>query len=418
MRKILWGLLLLIATLAAGVAAAVTLALDDVPLVSNSATFTPESIERAKRILDRNDPRHLRTGDVRTLSVSAQDADLALNQLLQRYAHGTGRLVVQQGAAHLAITVAMPHSPVGKFLNIDATLEETGKLPTVGYLRIGRLPVPDAVANRLISAAVSMSAPDSEARLVADMVQQVRFGKGRVNIVYRWQEQAPARLTAVAVPPEDQVRLLAYRTRLADWSRRVPGESVPMTALLGDLFGFALERSAGNDPVEENRAAILTAALYVVQQDIAAMVPEAKSWPQPAPRRIVLSGRDDFPKHFLVSAALAANAGKSLADAIGLYKEIQDSRGGSGFSFNDIAADGAGTRFGELATARAEGARRLQQRVVRGIDEPDVMPPSADLPEFMPEAEFVKRFGGVGGPEYDRMMTEIEARIDALPINR
>lgn len=418
MRKVFWVLAILIVTLLAAAGVAATLALDDVPLVNNSATVTPASIERAKRILDRNDPRRLRTGDVRTLSLSAQDADLALNQLLQRFVHGTGRLVVQQGAAHLAVSVTLPRSPLGKFLNIDATLEETAKLPTVGYLRIGRLPVPDALANRLIAATLSMAAPDSEVRLIADMVQQVRFGKGRVSVVYRWQEQAPVRLTAVAVPPEDQARLLAFRTRLADWSRRVPGESVPMTALLGDLFGFALERSPGNDPVEENRAAILTAALYVVQQDISAVVTEARSWPQPAPRRIVLSGRDDFPKHFLVSAALAANAGKSLADAVGLYKEIQDSRGGSGFSFNDIAADGAGTRFGELATASADGARKLQHRVVQGIQEPDVMPPSADLPEFMPEAEFVKRYGGVGEPEYDRMMTEIDSRIDALPINR
>lgn len=418
MRKVFWVLVLLIATLLVATGVAAMLALDDVPLVNNSATFTPESIERAKRILERNDPRRLRTGDVRTLSLSAQDADLAVNQLLQRFVHGTGRLVVQPGAAHFAVSVALPRSPVGKFLNIDATLEETAKLPTLGYLRIGRLPIPDALANRMIAAALSMTARDSEVRLIADMVQQVRFGRSRVSIVYRWQEHAPARLTAVAVPPEDQARLLAYRTRLADWSRRAPGESVSMTALLGDLFGFALERSAGNDPVEENRAAILTAALYAVQQDISAVVPEAKTWPQPAPRRIVLSGRDDFPKHFLVSAVLAANAGKSLADAVGLYKEIQDSRGGSGFSFNDIAADGAGTRFGELATAGANEARKLQQRVVQGIQESDVIPPSADLPEFMPQAEFVQRFGGVGEPEYDRMMTEIEARIDALPINR
>lgn len=418
MRKVLWILLVLLAALLLAAGAAGTLALDDLPLVNNSATITPEAIERAKRILDRNDPRRLRAGEVRTVSLSAQDADLAVNQLLQRFAQGTGRLVVQPGAAHLAISVPIPRSPVGKFLNIDATLEETGRLPQVGYLRVGRLPVPDALANRLIAAAMSMTAPDGDMRLILDMLEQVHFGKGRVSVVYRWQERAATRLAAAAVAPEDQARLRAYRTRLAEWSRRAPGESVSMTALLGDLFALAAERSAGSDPVEENRAAILTAALYAVQQDIATLVPEAKSWPQPAPRRITLSGRDDFAKHFLVSAALAANAGKALADAIGLHKEIEDARGGSGFSFNDIAADGAGTRFGELASAGAEGARQLQQRVARGVAEADVMPVSADLPEFMPEAEFVKRFGGVGGPGYDSMMNEIETRIDALPINR
>ena len=36
----------------------------------------------------------------------------------------------------------------------------------------------------------------------------------------------------------------------------------------------------------------------------------------------------------------------SYDDAIGVYKEVRDSRGGSGFSFNDMAANRAGTRFG------------------------------------------------------------------------
>lgn len=418
MRKVLWILLILIAGVVLAAGAAVLLAFDDAPLVRNEATFTPASIERAKRIFDHNDPRRLRVGDVRTVSVSAQDADLALNQWLQRFARGSGRLVLQQGIAHVALSIEVPHSPVGRFLNVDATLDETSSLPHVSYLRIGAVPVPAALANRLMTAGLSMAEPDGDLRLVLDMIQQVRFGNGRLTVVYRWQDRAPERLKVATVSPEDQARLLAYRTRLADWSRRVPGASVPMVALLDELFRFALERSASGDPVEENRAAILTAALYVVQQDIAQLIPEAKSWPQPAPRPIVLSGRDDFPKHFLVSAALAANAGRAMADAVGVYKEVQDARSGSGFSFNDIAADGAGTRFGELATGSADAARRLQQRIAAGIAEADVMPASADLPEFLPEAEFVRRFGGVGGPEYDRMMTEIDARIEALPINR
>jgi hypothetical protein len=45
-----------------------------------------------------------------------------------------------------------------------------------------------------------------------------------------------------------------------------------------------------------------------------------------------------------------------------------------------------------------------------------LMPETGDLPEFMPEPEFKRRFGGVGAPEYARMMAEIEARIAALPL--
>ena len=132
-------------------------------------------------------------------------------------------------------------------------------------------------------------------------------------------------------------------------------------------------------------------------------------------RTVTLDGRDDFPKHFLISAAIAAEAGSPLADAIGLYKEVEDSRGGSGFSFNDIAADRAGTRFGELAV---KAPRKLQAALAAGVRERDFMPNVSDLPEFMPEAEFKTRYGGIGAPAYQKMMADIEARIDATSLFR
>jgi len=99
---------------------------------------------------------------------------------------------------------------------------------------------------------------------------------------------------------------------------------------------------------------------------------------------------------------------------VGLWKELADARrGGSGFSFNDLAADRAGTRFGELAVA---DAKRLQQRVAAGMSDADLLPPVSDLPEHLPEAEFVARYGGVGGSGYQRMLATIESRLDAMPM--
>jgi uncharacterized protein YlaN (UPF0358 family) len=46
------------------------------------------------------------------------------------------------------------------------------------------------------------------------------------------------------------------------------------------------------------------------------------------------------------------------------------------------------------------------------------MPATADLPEFMQEADFKRRFGGIDAPEYKKMMAEIERRIAALPLYR
>ena len=151
---------------------------------------------------------------------------------------------------------------------------------------------------------------------------------------------------------------------------------------------------------------------------VAALVPSDRGWPLAERRVVTLSGRTDFPRHFMISAALAATAGSPLADAVGLYKEVDDSRQGSGFSFNDIAADRAGTRFGALAVSGGAGLARLQPLVARGPREADLIPDVRDLPEFMAEPEFIRRFGGVGAPPYRRMMADIEQRIAALPLYR
>jgi hypothetical protein len=118
--------------------------------------------------------------------------------------------------------------------------------------------------------------------------------------------------------------------------------------------------------------------------------------------------------HVLVSAALAVTGGGPLADAIGLYKEVADSKGGSGFSFNDLAADRAGTRFGQQALRDPQGfqARLAAMR----LDESDLLPAIADLPESMSAEEFARRFGGVGAPPYQRMLADIESRLDKLTL--
>jgi uncharacterized protein YfiM (DUF2279 family) len=179
-----------------------------------------------------------------------------------------------------------------------------------------------------------------------------------------------------------------------------------------------LEAAQDEDPVGGNRAAILVLAFLALDKSVESVIPDAAAWKRLQRRTVNLDGREDFAKHFLVSAMLAAYADTVLSDAIGLYKEIEDSRGGSGFSFNDIAADRAGTRFGDKATRSRESARGLQDQFSGALTDRDLMPEWVDLPEFLPEEEFRKRFGGVGAPAYRAMMEEIERRVEALPLLR
>jgi hypothetical protein len=280
-------------------------------------------------------------------------------------------------------------------VNANAVLVPTAGLPRFAALQIGRLPIPAWLANWLLGRGVTKLREREDYRLAMDCIRKLSVAAGGLSVTFQWHPGLPVQMQAAAVPPEEQERLHAYQERLAKTSRGAAGNgAVSLARLLQPLFLLAEQRATEGDAVAENRAVILVLTFYVNGTGLEVLVPQAQAWPRPIQYTVKLSGRDDFPKHFMTSAALAAYAGEPLSDAIGVYKEVADARGGSGFSFNDIAADRAGSRFGELAVASSASARELQQHMGTQVRESDIMPATDDLPEFMPEAEFVHRFGG------------------------
>ncbi|OYW32325.1 MAG: hypothetical protein B7Z51_03490, partial [Methyloversatilis sp. 12-65-5] len=73
----------------------------------------------------------------------------------------------------------------------------------------------------------------------------------------------------------------------------------------------------------------------------------------------------------------------------------------------------AGTRLGEQIAA---GRGHIAQRFAAGLAVDAVLPPIDGLPEFMPEDEFLRRFGGVDAPAYQAVIEDIEARLAKLAL--
>lgn len=398
---------------------ALALAVQGAPRWPGAAQVSAADVARARDFLRRNDPRRPTPGPLRTLVASEREANLMLDQLIRRVAPGaSARLMLDGGSAKLQASVPVPHSPVTAWLNIDATLHETVGLPTIDKLRVGRLPVPAWVAARLLPRLAERLNASPEGALALDMVRQVRLVPTRVEVVYEWGDDGLQRLLGTLLPPAEQARLTAYAQALAGAMQAHAaaggGAALPLERLLPPLFTLASQRSAGGgDALTENRAALLTLALQATGRRMSDLVPAIQAAPHPQPVAVTLAGRDDFAQHFLISAVVALEGGGPLADAIGVYKEVADLRDGSGFSFNDIAADRAGTRLGVLAR---RDPRALQDRLARGAPESDFMPDVADLPEFLGRRDFLATYGGVDAPAYRRMLADIERRLDALPL--
>jgi len=408
------AVLLLAAAAAAG---ALLAALQHEPAVAVRAEIGPLDAARVAALLRAHDPRRAVTGRVSAVTLQERELEVLLDHGARRWLGTISRVSLERNVATVMMSARVPPNPFGRWLNVRARLVQTGGLPALESLRIGALPIPAWLGERIALRLAERAELLGELQLTADVVQHVRFEPQQLQVVYAWRDDSARRMMEALVPAAEQRRLRAYAERLAELAARErPAWEVPMTRLLVPLFALARERSAaGNDAAAENRAAIVVLALFANGRGLPSVLPAASEWPRPPPLRLLLAGRDDFPLHFLVSAALVVESTGALAQAIGLAKEVTDARGGSGFSFNDMAANLAGTRFGELAMRAPE---QLQARLARGVTDDDLMPAWADLPEFLPEAEFLRRYGGVGAPRYEALMAEIDRRVGALSLWR
>lgn len=390
----------------------------DQPTVVRSLEITPQQVERAKRLFSAHDPRKLPPGVVRTFAITHDDLDRGLNVLLSQH-EGAAKVTLSPGTLMLWMSIKAPANPIGAYWNVEAVIRQTATLPEFDRLQIGRVPVPGFIADWLLHRLLVTFNETEHAELAADVIKSVRIDASQVQVEYQWREDLPDRLRQALVSADEKARLHAYQEMLATVTEgAAKPNSMSIASLLKPLFQLAADRSAQNDPAAEHRAALVVLALYVNGRGLTGIVPESREWARPTPRKITLSGRHDLAQHFSISAALAAAAGTPLADAIGLYKEVKDSQGGSGFSFTDLAADRAGTMLGERAVSSGNSARAVQRHMAAGPVEADFMPPALDLPEGLSAAEFKRRFGSTDSAPYRELAQQIEKRLQGLVLYR
>jgi hypothetical protein len=387
--------------------------LRDEPTVAVTADIDQTDIARVLALVRAHDPRRVLPGQLDAVVLGERDLDVLINHFAYRRLGVPARVSLTPGVAELQASLHLPPNAIGRWLNVKVRVVETAGLPQIAGLQMGALPLPAWLGVPLLRRAAERAGLTAELAMAADVVRRVNFQPQQLALSYVLRADSAERIVAAVVPPAEQQRLRAYSDRLVTLAAALPAASGSSLAQwIGPMFELARQRSlAGGDAAAENRAAIVALTLYANGRTLDRLLPAARHWPQPQPQRLTLAGRDDSPLHLLISAALAVEGSSPLSRAVGLYKEVADSRGGSGFSFNDLAADRAGTRLGEMAVQQP---LRLQAALAGGVQEADFMPHAADLPESMPEREFKRRFGGVGEPRYVAMVAEIERRVGAL----
>ncbi len=421
LRAVLSGVALGVIGCAVALALLLWRGLDRAPSIAEAPpALSAASVDAAMRRVGELDPRKARTQRGR-ITLSAEELRVLLQMAARRLPATRADLTLTgRGDSALGTLRSSTALPAGLWLNTELQLGMDEDGPVLDRLRIGDLPVPPALARHLagmlLPGVLERIGYHGDPALIAQALRGAQLSSAGLSIDDRAGRGAAREGLRALLPPGEPERLADYPAALRQ-SLTTPGErGNSLLPPLQALFARAGERAArGGDLLTEQRSALLVLTLHVTGRSPASMLPEAADWPA-APRTVLtLRGREDMAQHYLGSALIAAWAGGQWAQVIGLSKEMRDARSGSGFSFTDLLADRAGTRLGErIAAGHTEPAKRL----AAGLKVDALLPPLDGLAEFMPEAEFVRRFGGLGAPGYRAVLADIDARIAALELYR
>jgi len=416
-------LLLFVVSLLALVVLVAVEGIEPAPLVEPAKRLSHEDIEHIKRLLRQHDPRHLVKQEVRTLSLTERDLNLLLEYTSPHTLNTSSRADLQADGMKVGLTVKLPDTPLGEYLNITMDLSSADGRIHIERLSLGRLQMPGWLIEPLILQLHRiLLAQSDEYRAVAEAVRSYRFHDDHLEVVYQVDPALVGRMQqsgkGFLFPEEGTHRMLAYDEELARIAEQHASGPVSLAKVLPPLFQLAAARTAGNgEPQAENRALILTLTLHALGRNISRYI-DVPIEPHEQWLHLSVLGRHDLVQHYLLSAALAVSAGSGLAGAAGVFKELDDSRGGSGFSFADLLADSAGIRLAEMATGTDLQARLLQQRMSGLLPEADFMPEIDALPEGIMELEFKQRYRDLDSKNYKLVEDEIERRLSRCKIYR
>jgi hypothetical protein len=193
---------------------------------------------------------------------------------------------------------------------------------------------------------------------------------------------------------------------------------------LSELVRSAFAAPLGDDPARRNRDTLVALAMLAVNPKVgllAGIAPGDTDGCRADATGITIHGRNDSPKHWLMSAALAVTTGARLSQAAGEWKELTDSmtdsrafRPGdaSGFSFVDIGADRAGELIAMAAVDPARAAT-VRAALARADDEALMPRELLGFGDGLDAGQFARDYGSTDDPRYGRVRDRIDTIIRA-----
>ena len=216
MRALIKLFLLLVLLVLLTIPAVLWFGLADAPLVTQKVRLSHQDIARAQAVLKRYDPRNLPAGAQPTVVVSHRDLDLAANYLLQTLAKGGAEFRLANDRLDLTVSLQIPHLPRRNIVNIEGTLETGDGRPQITQLRLGRVPVPGAIATLVTRHLLAQVFSNDESGQGGDPIRQLRAFPDHLQVTYRWHPALIDQARDTLLSGSDREALRFYHDRLVE----------------------------------------------------------------------------------------------------------------------------------------------------------------------------------------------------------
>ena len=316
---------------------------------------------------------------------------------------------------------ASHHLPLGRWLNLTMRSEGPSKGFPTTRLKVGMWDLPPWASRwalqlgRLwVSRRVSVPPLDV-------MVRNFQVNGSTVSALISLPGSSGVvdQMANAIAEPVDRDSVLRVYCALADMQRKKPS---------GD-FAEQVHRAFSLDPESAtwpdfNRAAFIALAMLTVDDRVGDFARLSSTDLGKCRIPVIATSiynRQDWPKHWALSAAIAVGAGTQLSEAAGEWKELADSLSRqsqfaiadpSGFSMADLGADRAGFTTARAAW-QADGAEEMAVALTHATPEQLLPHALIEKEDGLTNAEFVKRYGGVDDPRFKARVKQIDDVIQA-----
>ncbi|EWH10845.1 hypothetical protein DS2_06126 [Catenovulum agarivorans DS-2] len=429
-KLVIW--LVILATI--GVAVSVYLIRSDRPLITQKQHISAERVSQARQSLQQIAKELNNTVGPAYFQFHQSEVDAMMAVVSYTVPSTKVRAFLSKQGVNLVATTEIKTPYTTQYVNLHCMLlpSETRKnMLSLDYCDLGKIKLPKWMIEPAYVYVLQQLLDDGLADSVLSMVRAVKLADDSIGIDLFIQDglkqqvltaiQSKAKggainnLVGVSGVKAATVKIYLNEIQSLYQMNNPSNKAQSLAFYLGNVFYLASLRSEFEDAETENQAALWALVIAFGNRKFGHFLSLPRELlNQFGGDRLTLMNRGDLKLHFLFSAALERLVQANMGLKVGELKELMDmDKGGSGFSFADLAADKAGIKFAQFVLEQPELA---QQRLTGNLAEAEFFPSIADLPEGLAEKAFNQSYGNTESAEYKQLEAIIDQRIAQLAL--